>query len=282
MRTDLGARFFSKTVSTRIKLIVTALLLLSLSSVCACQRGFAPGSSADPAADASTVSTSTSSVSQLSHLASLPACDSILPIKPSPDAAGDEPGFDCVLKSSDKLKLTFEVLRHPAETIKVFDTHGQERQTFTQKVEQPVTTIPLLEDLDGDGRDEILVPVLVGASGGMEIEVWRATGNSDQFHSSGTLTGQLQFWKTEEGMFANYAHDTATSGNITFYRFVQDKLEIVAVLELKADVDYDAHRVLGVKCALSDSTGLSAVGMDPATAEKRLCAEPWIQTIYSN
>lgn len=256
----------------------TLVLLVSMAlAVAACQ----PRQNLNPAASPQAATSGQQPVDQLIRLSTLPACDSAKP-PVSSNAPDPDPQLDCVLKSSDKLKLTFEVLGVPPETIKVFNAQGREQQSFTQKVDHPEYATPLLQDLDDDNRDEILIPTTAGGTGGKDYEIWRARGDSSEFHDTGSLFGSPQFWKTTDGLFANYTHDSATSGKATFYRFSQDKLTTVATLEVGADIDDSSGQVLGVKCKLSDSSGLLAAEIDPTTAEHKLCSESWIQTIYSN
>ncbi|WP_145043526.1 hypothetical protein [Mycobacteroides abscessus] len=146
-----------------------------------------------------------------------------------------------------------------------------------------------LRDLDGDGRDEVLIMTGCGGTGGENLAIWRATGDSTQFVRAGETFGFLNFWRTTDGFVAQYAHSSAASGVVSLYEFVGDRLVRAAALEVAVasfDDPYVTHSWIvtgNTKCALSrggrpskalevGDERLKAHGIDPVAAEQHLCA----------
>ncbi|MBB4853063.1 hypothetical protein HNP40_000429 [Mycobacteroides chelonae] len=229
-----------------------------------------------------------------SRLDSLPACSSITPraIEPDPD-----PALDCVLRSRDSAKLTFEVLGTPPLTIKVYEPNGTLSQTFTVPVDKPERTPPLLADLDRDGRDELVVVDNVGSDGDA-LDVWRVNKDSGKFSRAGQVFGYPDFRITDEGFTAFYAGTGAGSGRVSLYRFVNDKVQDVGSLFVQA-ADWpdppDPARAWytndNTLCsfnfdddppgrAAARNQALTDAGIDPPTAQDRFCRQSWVAEIY--
>lgn len=178
------------------------------------------------------------------------------------------------------------------------------RNTVVQQFREPTEEVgetgvaPLLQDIDHSGKPVLVVVTGRGGTGGEPMAVWRLTG-SDRFVRAGELFGFRRFYRTAEGFFGNYAHSSATSGTVTLYRWVDDRLVTVAVLDTQAaeaipgagGEPRDWVRTGDVLCSLSaddDPPGalgqrtaaLQDAGIDPATAQQRLCTQPWVASIY--
>lgn len=238
--------------------------------------------------------TATSTSPAPSRLDSLPSCFSIKPraIEPDPD-----PTLDCVLRSNDPAKLTFEALGTPPITIKVYEPNGIMRQSFTVPVNKPERTAPLLADLDRDGRDELIVVSDVGSAGDT-LDIWRAQQDSGRFVSAGQMSGYPDFRITDERFTALYASTGAGSGRVSLYRFVDDKVVEVGSLFVQAadwpdppdpariwytngntlcSFDYDDSppgRAAARNQALTDA------GIDPPSAQDRFCQQTWVADVY--
>lgn len=229
-----------------------------------------------------------------SRLDALPLCSSIKPqaVEPDPD-----PALDCVLRSKDSAKLTFEVLGTPPITVKVYEPNGTERQTFTVPVNKPERTPPLLADLDRDGRDELIVVDTVGSDGDV-LNVWRANKDSGKFAQAGQVIGYPDFRTTDEHFTAFYASTGAGSGRVSLYRFVNDKVVGLGSLFVQA-ADWpdppDPARTWytngNTLCSFNyddappgkaekTNQALTDAGVDPPAAQDRFCKQAWVADIY--
>ena len=237
---------------------------------------------------------------QLERLAALPDCAKVQQENGQrrgiPQLMPD-PKLDCALRSSDERKLTLEVLGSPPITVKVFDSSGAQRQVFRQNVNSVYEYVPFLDDLDKDGRDEVVIVTRVG-NGWEDMAIWRATGESAVFVDAGEVDGSTKFWKTADGFVATYAHTGAGSGAIPMMRFEGDQLVVEAMLDVAVpdwpDEPNFPHEWVfsgNTKCALTNiddpkgllakqSRTLASLGIDPATASEHFCSEPWVATLY--
>ncbi len=210
---------------------------------------------------------------------------------------------DCQLTSTDHVGLLFQGRTIKKSTgaqrfgqstdyeveVHVMSPNGQEQQVITEPAYRPCGNGFFLRDLDGDGRDEVLIMTGCGGTGGENLAIWRAVGDSTQFVRAGEMFGFLNFWRTPDGFIAQYAHSSAVSGVVSLYEFVDHRLIPAAALEVAVAGFDDAWTdhpwiVTGnTKCALSredrpsrtlaiSDERLKAHGIDPATAEQRLCA----------
>ena len=226
----------------------------------------------------------------------LPSCDRI-----STWDEGDQK--DCQLTSTDHLGLLFQGRTIKKDTgvkrwgepmeyevdVHVMSPNGQEQQVITEPAYRPCGNGFFLRDLDGDGRDEVLIMTGCGGTGGENLTVWRAVGDSTQFVRAGEMFGFLTFWRTQDGFVAQYAHSSAASGVVSLYEFVGDRLVEAATLDVEVasvrqpDAGQPWTVTGNTRCALSredrpsgtlvaSDERLKAHGIDPAAAEQHLCA----------
>jgi len=211
---------------------------------------------------------------------------------------------DCRTVSTDRLGLTFEgrttaVGPHSYRTaVTVLDGGGDQRQVITEHTDHDYAPRYLLRDLDADGRDELLIITGSGGTGGETMAVWRARDEATTFAPAGEVFGFRTFWQTADGFTAQYAHLGARAGTVTLSRFVDDQLVTVAELRVQA-ADWpeppghpDWERNGATKCALSRddhppgalaerTAALRDADIDPAGAQHRFCAEPWVADLYA-
>jgi hypothetical protein len=206
----------------------------------------------------------------------------------------------CVLRIDNSLSL--DVSSDPAWsfTLRNAGAFAQEFREPTDDIGQS-GEVPLLEDIDDSGPPELLVITGRGGTGGEPMAVWRLTaqlGRPPRFVRAGNLFGFRRFYQTPEGFFGNYAHSSAASGTVQLYRWVDDKLVEVALLDMQVastrpepDSRQDWVRNGNVLCALNNddypegsraarTAALQAAGIDPATAAQRFCTQPWVASIY--
>lgn len=195
--------------------------------------------------------------------------------------------------------LTLDVSSDPAWSFTLRNT-GAVAQDFRESTDEigESGSPPLLQDIDDSGTPELLVIIGRGGTGGEPMAVWRLTGQPSRFVRAGNLFGFRRFYQTPEGFFGNYAHSSAASGTVQLYRWVDDKLADVALLDMQvADMrpdPYSQHdwvRNGNVLCGLNNddypagaraarTAALQAAGIDPATAAQRFCTQSWVASIY--
>jgi hypothetical protein len=190
---------------------------------------------------------------------------------------------DCRLMSSDKAGLAFEArYSKPVEnqqmvvTIQVVAPGDATLQTISEKMDT-TPGAPELQDIDGDGRDELLVPLNTG-NVNTTWAVWRATGDKTQYTRLEELSG-IGISKTESGYISVSARGSANSWDIGFWKFDGDDLEPIASAEMTAEMD-DKGAVTKEKCVVTDSGGLKDAGLTLAQAQKQFCAEPDVKDVF--
>lgn len=258
--------------------------LVSAASVAALTIGI--GGCASSQQSAPSTSTTTNSV-----VAQQVMCDT-LHLAAEPKLADQH--VRCVLAIDD---LTLDVSSDPAWSFTL-----RKRDNLLQQFEEPTTEVgqtgvaPLLQDVDGSGTPVLLVVTGRGGTGGEPMAVWRLNASRTRFVHAGEMFGFRHFYRTAEGFFGNYAHSSAASGTVTLYRWADDKLVTVAVLDTQAagapgDESRAWVRNGDVLCALSEdddppgaraqrTAALQAAGIDPAVAQQRLCTQPWVASVY--
>ncbi|OBK85246.1 hypothetical protein [Mycolicibacter sinensis] len=196
------------------------------------------------------------------------------------------PHTDCVLHSSG---LTFavnywalpELAKPRAVKITVTDGSGEVVQTIDELLE-PSSPGPVgLQDIDGDGREELIVPIaqrLFNGSPNTRWATWRAPG--DRLHYERTqMVGQAAYPSGDGYLVTNGG--AVDSRDLTFYLPTGAGYTLVVVLTIEAErVDPATHRVLTVSCRAHQEDGLHAVDMDVYRAEDTFCASPAANAIW--
>ncbi|MGH3954642.1 MAG: sensor domain-containing protein [Mycobacterium sp.] len=228
------------------------------------------------------------------RLAALPPCDTA-PTQPGNPQA--DPALDCTIRTSDGSGVIFEVLGTPAGTIRVFNGSGAQLQSIRVPNSIFQQRVPFLQDLDQDKREELLVVRATGDPAGDLMDVWRSRPNSDQFDMTGTIFGVPRFWLTSDRFIGIFSRNGADAGVAALFRFVDNKLAVLALLDTERRVDNKPlddpkwRLNANVKCAMNTSDdppgalgsrmdALRAAGVDPATAAEHFCLQPWVPTLY--
>ncbi|MFE3224841.1 hypothetical protein [Nocardia sp. NPDC059228] len=194
-------------------------------------------------------------------------------LPPCGDIASAATPPDCYLQSHDAAGLTFEV-RHRGTgqqgsvAITVLDPVGAQLQTLT---EQAVgTTEPRLRDLDNDGRDELIIPIML-ASANTRYVIYHAAGDG-QLQRAGELAG-IGIDTSAAGYIVVTARDSYELWNIEFWTFDAEKLQPLVTAEVRL-LDDGTGRVGGSECTVIDSGGLNRIGLTLDQATGQFCAEP--------
>lgn len=190
---------------------------------------------------------------------------------------------NCELTSTDALGLRFEKrIVGTSARIRIFTRSGVMVQTVSHAIEDsPESGIMLLRDLDGDGRDELLLSLDTGgAHPNSHWALWRTSGESTQFravraphlrddvmHDVGALFGS-DFWHAGEGFIAEYGTGPTRSWLTRIYRF--DGGELAPIVSVQNDgVGMDGT---AGPCRLATSYDLGRTNLTADQARDRFCA----------
>jgi hypothetical protein len=133
---------------------------------------------------------------------------------------------------------------------------------------------PKLEDVDGDGRADILI-ARDGGAANQSVAFWRQSDDG-AFVRLGEVNG-VTLTKTADGFLAVPARSSAAEWLVTFYRIDEAALTKLGALTVKAEKTSDAGEVLDSSCTLTDDSGVSALDLTDKAAETKFCAEPAAQ-----
>ncbi|MEB3031990.1 flagellar hook assembly protein FlgD [[Mycobacterium] nativiensis] len=196
------------------------------------------------------------------------------------------PHTDCLAHSSG-LNFTVsywtvpELPKPRAVKVTVRDPGGEVVQTIDELLE-PSSPGPVgWQDVDGDGREELIIPIarhLFNGNPNTRFAVWRAPG--DRMHFERTqMVGQAVYPSGDGYLVSNGG--AVDSRDLTFYLPTGAGYTLVVVLTIEAEeVDPGTRRVLTVSCRAHQEDGLHAVDMDVYQAEDTFCASPAAAAIW--
>jgi hypothetical protein len=220
------------------------------------------------------------------------AADTALPHCPQPKAVinpdGVLPHQDCRLHSGDRIGLNFDVTYwsaydEPPRAVQVVvrDGSGAVKQTIDELLE-PTSPAPVaLDDLDGDGRDELIIPMnRIGFNGGpnTRFSVWRAAGDATHYERT-QMVGQAVYPSGDGYVVTNGG--ALSSRDLNFYLPTGAGFTLIVSLTIEAeDVEPGTRRVLSVSCRAHQQQGLGSIDMDVRDAEATFCASPTASAIW--
>ena len=213
----------------------------------------------------------------------LPPCSqSAAPISPT----ATSPHSDCRLHSGalDFAVTYWSVPELPgpgAVKVVVTDPSGEVVQTIDELLEPSSPGGVGLQDVDGDGRDELIIPIarhLFNGSPNTRFSVWRAPGDRNHFERT-QMVGQAVYPSGDGYLVTNGG--ALDSRDLTFYLPTGAGYTLVVVLTIEAEeVDPNTHQVLTVVCRAHQEDGLHAVDMSLRQAEETFCASPAAMAIW--
>lgn len=213
----------------------------------------------------------------------LPPCpQSAAPISPQ----ATSPHSDCRMHSGAlDFAVTYwtvpELSGPGAVKVVVTDSSGEVVQTIDELLEPSSPGGAVLQDVDGDGRDELIIPIarhLFNGGANTRFAVWRAPGDRNHYERT-QMVGQAVYPSGDGYLVTNAG--ALDSRDLTFYLPTEAGYTLVVVLTIEAEeVDPNTHRVLTVVCRAHQEDGLHAVDMSLRQAEESFCASPAAKAIW--
>jgi hypothetical protein len=196
---------------------------------------------------------------------------------------------NCRLHSNDRMGLNFDVTywstgpSEPPRAAKVVVTDGSGTviQTINEMLEPSSPDAVGLQDLDGDGRDEVIIPIArhsFSGSPNTRFAVWRADGNREHFERT-QMVGQAIYPSGDGYVVTNGG--ALTNRDLTFYLPTGAGFTLVVVLTIEAEqVDPATGKVQTVLCRAHQEDGLHAIDMNIRQAQDTFCASPTANAIW--
>ncbi|MBL1074506.1 hypothetical protein JK358_08860 [Nocardia sp. 2] len=188
---------------------------------------------------------------------------------------------DCTLESHDATGRTFDVKRTGIGnaitlTIDVFDADGTATQTISEPDTQALADNPKLRDIDGDGRDELIVPLQ--AAGANTAYAIYHSADGVEYTRAGEVSG-LGIESTPDGYTAISAKNGTQGWDISFWTFESGTL--TPLLTAQVTFVYDGNqKVVDNQCTVVDDGGLYSTGVQSqAAARAKFCAEPVVTRV---
>ena len=178
----------------------------------------------------------------------------------------------CFLEISDGSGLGFDVTYEEADyglewTLALTDSDGNAFQTINETAEY-VYGMPSMQDIDEDGADEVLVPLIAG-NVNTNYAIWTRAPGEQNFVRAGEASG-IGFEPAGDGLFSTPARSSASEWENSYYRLVDQTLTPVATMLLTLAEDGSNE-----SCTVRDDGGLADAGLSLEEAEARFCAEAW-------
>lgn len=161
-----------------------------------------------------------------------------------------------------------------AVSVEVIGANGAIRQAL---LEENVATYltPSIQDIDGDGRGDILIPRDVGNVNVVQ-GVWIFSGEG-LYRRAGEISG-VDVARTDEGLIASPARSSAAAWNIAFYRLDESGLHLIASVNVEGEQRPDGSIVS--RCTLADAPGIVEQGLTAEAAREKFCAEPLAAGVF--
>lgn len=131
---------------------------------------------------------------------------------------------------------------------------------------------PSVQDVDGDGRGDILIPLMTG-NVNTDYAVWLYSGADGRFERVGAVSG-VEIKRTDEGYVAVPARSGAASWAVSFFRLDQEGLHPLVTLQIDGE---EVDGAIRSTCTVLEGDGLTAVGLNERAAQEKFCAEPAAQ-----
>ncbi len=156
-------------------------------------------------------------------------------------------------------------------SIDVIGSDGQVDQTVLES-DVSEYRAPSVQDVDGDGRGDILIPLMTG-NVNTDYAVWLYSGADGRFERVGAVSG-VEIKRTDEGYVAVPARSGAASWTVSFFRLDQEGLHPLVTLQIDGE---EVGGAIRSTCTVLEGDGLAAIGLNERAAQEKFCAEPAAQ-----
>jgi len=181
---------------------------------------------------------------------------------------------NCAFVSDDDPRWRFEVRYGEPTTgereedisiaIDVIDDGGRIVMAI-EETAQFTSGLPLLFDLDEDGRSELLVPLMTGNVNTV-YAVWQGKIDEPPYIRVGEVSG-VAFQTHQDGLFSVAARSSAVSWVITYFKMTEGQLAPIATTSIELpDAEDDIET-----CTITDNGGLELVGLTLEQARTQFC-----------
>lgn len=184
---------------------------------------------------------------------------------------------DCRLSAADGTGITFDVeywqpnsdhegaAEYPPLSVRVTikNSSGDRLQEVNELLE-PTSPSPVgLQDIDGDGRDEMVIPIATRVMNGAvnsRFSVWRAEKQTTHFERV-QMFGQAIYPSGDGYVVVNSG--AFSSRDLDFYLPTAAGYTHIITLTMTAEeVDLNTRKVLTASCMVHKQSGLGAIDMD--------------------
>ncbi|HEV7692684.1 MAG TPA: hypothetical protein VGO52_17735 [Hyphomonadaceae bacterium] len=187
---------------------------------------------------------------------------------------------DCRVMLTDTSKLALEARYTKAEdettkiALAVVQTGDATVQTIEETMGNTFARVEL-QDVDKDGKDDILVPLETGMVN-ITWALWRQSADN-KFVRVGEVTG-VDLKNTDSGYLAVPARSSANEWDVAFFKMDGDAMNPIVTTTVTARGTPD--KITGQDCELADDGGLAWTGLAQDAAEAKFCAEPVVADIF--
>jgi hypothetical protein len=183
---------------------------------------------------------------------------------------GEGSTSDCALRVNDQRFVYLDYLTdengYASQMVLTQLSFAGELLARSEPIEvEPVYSVAALRDLDGDGADELLLPLFAGNVNTV-FSVWRQDAAGLFAPVDEVSTYSIDSLETRDGLVIAPSRGSAVTHYETASRFGPAGLE--TVYELESDHEHQT-------CQLTDASGLAAAGIDGARLIADCEARDW-------
>ena len=275
-----------------MKLAFGVCALALLVAACSPDTETAPAETAGVAAEADVLAALCASTPSTSPVGAAPPSDGAaakrFPLPNCTDVETTDAGADgwkhpdCRLMFPDESGMAFEARYSAAEdeSTKIEIQIVAKGDATLQTIEEIMGNTfngPSLQDVDQDGRLDLLVPLETG-NVNTTWAVYRQVAEG-VFIKAGEPNG-VGIQKSKSGCISVEGRSSASEYFVSFYKMAGDEMKPVATAEVAGRMEGD--KVTGADCTLADDGGIAAAGVNVETARRQFCAEPPVQQLISD